>query len=120
MTGPARWRAPVARHGVDGAFWGDLCSALRSDRPIHRLWIYGPLYMSVYRFGRPRVALTLSSTLAQFWSLRQLRHLDWSQTSSLGLALVARLKSAVLCFCGYALGKLGRGDGREDTTASRP
>ena len=49
VTGPARRRAPVPSHGVDRAFWRDLCSAFRSHRPIHCFRVYGSLHMSVCR-----------------------------------------------------------------------
>jgi hypothetical protein len=62
--------------------------------------------------------LISSSTLAQFWNMRELRYFDWTQTSSVRSALVTRLESSLFRIGRHAPGKLGRRDWRANTQAS--
>ena len=41
------WWTAVPGDGVDGPLWRGVCSAVRSDRAAHCLWLHGPIDMSV-------------------------------------------------------------------------
>lgn len=45
--GTARRCSSVASHGIDRAFWGGLCSTIRSYRPVHCLRLNGSFHSSV-------------------------------------------------------------------------